>query len=813
MKRKCTGTWRGDNVLKKYLHLMREKKWLFIVLAITFVRIVYIVAFGEIEKEYYTRKGIDLSGATKIPCENIVQYFESDEKYLKRLEIYFDDIPADMAGRVILKIQAGEELVYQAYLSMPNITNQSWKSIDVNCPLKEGQVYNVSLIADQCSSVPSVYLIGDDVSASEIIQSESNGMPLEGNIAVNYGYFRFPTLFDRILSASIWVIAFVAFIVLLYKYELIYNHLKDDIERKASDKHKGLVVCISELILALILISNSGIEFAEDTKVILYIISLLSAVHYEKKTQYIRMLTDTSWKRVLIYVLYLYAAFALVGNRIFVYPFSMNVSVTGIIVFGIAVLWLAPIINTLIYFMDFAYKKMFVQGDEKAKYSFKQIGILLIFLLGPAAINLYANNPGITSWDTWFCMIDNTRNIYEMNSWHPPIYCLLLKMILNIWNSTYAVILFQYLFWIYVILEFMLFLKRKGCKDIWLLSIAFWSGFNVSNFILINSIWKDIPYTLSLLWSMIIITKLTFDFETYKNKLYIYLELILALSGVFLYRNNGIVCWVIIVISIFMVTALRTNLRIWVAILCSLVIILFVKYPLYSYLHVDNTDVKTGRYIGLGQDILGVYFSGGEVSQETLQMVNVMTGYNNAEYLYIPGNSAQSGKLDVPPQNFVMRYIDTFIKNPVLMTRIFLTRMDEAWDIYPGEDTMVTLAGYTGTVDGHADWNDFYPKRKINSFTSRIYEMTSYTVTNQWINAIVWRGGLLFLLGMIALVTIALKSRWKICIAIYSPILGQLISLALSTGWPDFRYFWPLNLMNTCFVIIVLIILHKDCKV
>ena len=43
---------------------------------------------------------------------------------------------------------------------------------------------------------------------------------------------------------------------------------------------------------------------------------------------------------------------------------------------------------------------------------------------------------------------------------------------------------------------------------------------------------------MSLLWSFVIISKLTIDNELYKKKWFIYLELIIALAGVYLYRKK-----------------------------------------------------------------------------------------------------------------------------------------------------------------------------------------------------------------------------------------------------------------------------------
>ncbi len=78
--------------------------------------------------------------------------------------------------------------------------------------------------------------------------------------------------------------------------------------------------------------------------------------------------------------------------------------------------------------------------------------------------------------------------------------------------------------------------------------------------------------------------------------------------------------------------------------------------------------------IGLSQDILGVYYAGGEVSEGTLQMVYIMTENNNAEYSYNPTGSLQSYDLAVEPVDFIKNYIQTFLRNPVIMARAVIVR-------------------------------------------------------------------------------------------------------------------------------------------
>lgn len=51
-----------------------------------------------------------------------------------------------------------------------------------------------------------------------------------------------------------------------------------------------------------------------------------------------------------------------------------------------------------------------------------------------------------------------------------------------------------------------------------LISVAVIFGCNAANFLRLNTIWKDMPYTLSLVWVFAILAKFSLDFEEYKHK-------------------------------------------------------------------------------------------------------------------------------------------------------------------------------------------------------------------------------------------------------------------------------------------------------
>lgn len=786
--------------------MKKVDKWKKVVISILAVilllRIGYILA-GDIDREYYVSADIDLTAARAIPCIDVVQTFQSQKDRLNSVELVFDQMKNDRVGAVVLKLMQGEELIYQTNISFSNMNNLEWKKIYVNAPLVQNKEYTICLSASEdCTQIPALLVVTEDQKTPEAVSSSFNGRETGEQAAIKYGYLKFPGRIDRMVSSSLWIFLFAICTVVLVYLEDIREKTKKICEA-SPEIRPDVCMAVLEMLFCLVILNCGGIDFQEPTRIIFYVISLCAAFRIEEKKEYVCREADTVCKKAVISAACIYGAFALVGQRIFIYPLTLKVTGAGLFVFLITIFWFIPVIWSVIYWMNW-FSRAAVGNDIVGKRSVKMIIILTLFLLLPAFYNLIANNPGISSTDTLASMVYNAHDLRGMMDWHPAFYCMVLGMILKIWDSTYAVILVQYLFWLYVMLEFLLYLRKKGLKDSVILFIAFFTGINAANFLHLNTIWKDIPYALSLLWLLVIVFRLSVDAGGYRKKWYIYAELAAALTGTFFYKKNGPVT--VVLVTVFLVVILRRNIKIWCTLFVTMFLIFLIRYPLYSYYEVKDMG-RYGMYIGLSQDILGAYYSGGQVSEKTLQMINIMTDFNNAEYEYNPTWARQSYSLDVEPVEFIVNYVDTFFKNPVLMLRAVIDREDAVWDIYAGQDTVLGCVNYH-SVNDEEDWRKYYPDRTYVSLYERMSAFTAYTAESQWIAAIEWRSGLFTLLGLLAVVFVMIKKNVRACLLVVSPVLGHIVSLLLSTGWSDFRYFWPLNLMNMCLLFCVIIIVN-----
>lgn len=783
-----------------------KKAVLIAIALIAVLRAAYIWFGGEVDKEYQLSFWFDLAQTEELPCRDLTEDFTANRDRLHSVELCFTGIAPEESGHVELAVRSGEEVFYEAKLSLSEFANREWKPVYIGLELTRGREYQLSLNAgEDCMQIPNIFVTAPDSVPAGVNSAQQGGRQLEGALAVGFGYHVFPGRLERLVVSALWLggLGLLALAVLCWeRVTACFIRAGAWLARWTDPKYLCLA---AELSACHIFLTCSGIEFQEPTKLIFYLLSLCVLIKREDRLSFIRDLCGTPGRKALLAALCVYGAFALAGQRLLVYPLDKSVTIVELFVFGATALWVLPVVQWVLYGFHLLGRAGF-SGKAKRKTPLF-CGVALALLLIPAALHLYACNPGISSADTYDCMVENAHNLYGMTDWHPAFYCIVLGAILRVWDSTYAVIFLQWALWGYVMLDLLLYLRKKGMREELLWGTALLTGAASGNFVNLNTIWKDIPFALCMLLALVCTAKLTIDRKLYRKKILVYLELTAALVAIFLLRKNGVVDF--LVIGAALAVALRKNVRVWGALAASVALILVVKGPLYNHFQVEDVGRK-GIYIGLGQDILGVYYAGGEVSPEVIKMVNELTDGNIAEFRYTPTYSRASYRMDVEPVEFIGGYLETFVRNPVLMLRAVIDREDAMWDVFAGEDSRMGCVDYNGVQDGLGQWNQFYPARRYNSLYPKMRSATAYTVSSQWLCAIQWRGGLAMLLGVCACIFLALKRGKGAYWAMAAPIAGHILSLLLSTGWSDFRYFWPLNLMYMAFCLLALAAVKQE---
>ena len=727
----------------------------------------------------------------KKPLDKFETLFEAKTTYLDRVNFNIADLPQDRVGYINIKLEHNRKVIYMGNKSLMTVNPNEWFSVHLGIFLKEGDQYKLQVTSNGTTSLPNIYLSDDGITP-----------------VFTYTYKNNLKIIDKFLVILYYFALYMVCASLILKYKNILVWMKQLFVNSGISKWTvGPYAVLNTFVSATVLydlkeaVPNTPFFYCLEIGI------LISGLWFENNFQKVKKDCLCCNKTRIVYILLsLYTSFSIVGNRYFIYPLNMDISLTNIFRFVCLSGTVLPFVVFLTYLLGYG-RQISDNVQRQANMPWRVYFLCFGILMFVAVYYIRAFNPAISSPDTLACLYPAFNSIYGINDFHPPFYILWLKSIVCLWNSVYAVLLVQYIWFALVFFEGMRFLYRRGISSGFIILITVLMSFNCSNMVLLTTIWKDIPYSISLLWITIIMSKLIFEYKI--HTWLIYLELIIALVCTALMRQNGMV--VFIVLIPVLLYSFRRNWKIWVSCLSSVMIVSIVFFPLYTYLGIhENKDGR--KFIGLGQDILAAYYNGGNLNEEAMNIVNVLANNNIAEFVYNPNYAANSSfNLQVPVKEFISAYISTFVRNPILMTREIINRQDGVWNILPGQDNGIVLVNYTATMDSDAKWNSIVQKRDKNFLTERLFAYTSRSVNSPLLNMLEWRIGIWTFFSVLTFVVCVLFKKNRKLWILYSVQLGHILSLILAFGWCDYRYYWPLVLIAV-FLIVLTLTINKQEK-
>ena len=501
---------------------------------------------------------------------------------------FFKNVPKD-DGKLYIEIFKGNKSIYVAQIQYNELKERDWTSVYTNIPLQSNQQYKVVISHDDVKEVPQIGIVSKEDAAIEIVEAENTNKYL----AIRCGYYERRNVNDKIEAAFK--------LMAVYSLVIIFSMLWKRISRNVSGIFKGVicflyrhpciyvleVICHFTLFEVWCIFSGNKIEFP--VKACALVISIISMRDFLDKLEYwLKRNKQPLFVHAFIFVVS-YSAFTVMGSQGIIYPLNSGVSLGRIFVFGVAFIWFLPVVVTFLRWMEeFVSSDKGREGNAVKEKKLLFGSCMLILTILPIVV-LIAFNPGIISEDTVDCLAIYAHNIVGMPDWHPPFYVLCLKFIISIWDSTYAVVFVQILFWLFVMFQMLNFFWRQGIDDKVLLIVVCIMGTSIPNAMYLCSIWKDIPYGISLLWLSLIIARIVAGDS---DKVMIYVELMISLIFVCLLRQNGVVPYIASVLSLGII--LRNNRKVLVSLALSIGIVLLIHGPVYSVLEISKLEDQPG---------------------------------------------------------------------------------------------------------------------------------------------------------------------------------------------------------------------------
>lgn len=525
--------------------------------------------------------------------------------------------------------------------------------------------------------------------------------------------------------------------------------------------------------------------------IILAISVYISSLKLKENWGICRGIFDSILSRGLLVAIIIYITFTEIGGF---YLFDVSLwgwKAPSILYFVLCLMWMTPVVLEIITLIE---KKLTTLENEDFNTN-KAISVkckvcLGVIALVPALLYLYAYNPCITTgddkgiWNT-IHMIDRS----ELIDWIPPFYLLLLSGIIRICDSITFIVFCQILLWCFTIVEVISVLSEYVKKELLLTGYVF-TVFNYCNIIQMITAWKDAFYVPALLLMSILIAALLLNSEKYSNNIRWYIEIVISAFFTAFMRQSGV--YVVIITFLCLAIIMRKNTKIFMISILIITSVILIKIPVYKALDVKPQPQL--KFLAMGNDICYVYYNGGNLSDDGIQIINEITCDDPSNYSFNAYNAAYNSDAlwDYSIMRFTKIYIDTFLREPVLLTKAILTRTSISWSIDKTLNQVDMLTCYTGErLDEKNQFMYHYPARINNKMTFLLDKMHELLTGNSILFVIFWRVSPYFSLIIIELLILGTKRiSWRFYLP-YAPVILNYGTLIITSAWADFRYFWP----------------------
>ena len=492
-------------------------------------------------------------------------------------------------------------------------------------------------------------------------------------------------------------------------------------------------------------------------------------------------------KFIFLFVV-IYAAFAGVGTILFFEKGIFELNFHDIAFFLLFCFWVFPFIVSFIRLLKFSERYVFFK--EKNPSGFKLWCLLFSIQLVFGLFYLLAYYPANMSQDSinqWGQAI----GVDPMSDWHPAFHTFTNILILSLYKSPVTIAVFQIVFSAVIVSSFLTLLYRNGFSKKWLIIFVIIFSLMPNNGINLVTLWKDIPFTISILWLTLSLARIKLLGDKALTTLNL-VSLIGSLVCVCLFRHNGAVPFILTILSLLIIAIKNKNYKILGGLLASITLVLVIKGAIFSYYNVIPNPAGI-KLVAPIHGVASVIHKGGDLSPETQDFMKELMPFEDWEKLYTP-YSANSymfdNKFDVVNKlskedtvEIIKLYISTFFRNPSIVLYDRLTGINLMWDITQPE----TVYAYNYRFSNEVLDNNFGIQREGNLLTRLMDSILLLSYKIKLSDIVIWRGGIYTLVCLILLYYTIAKKAWGDFL-IMVPFLGNILSLLLSMSSQDYRY-------------------------
>lgn len=524
--------------------------------------------------------------------------------------------------------------------------------------------------------------------------------------------------------------------------------------------------------------------------------------------------------QIAIFVISVYLDIALTANRLFMLGSRMTFSINTVSYFLLMIALCYALVLLIVagfQLLQAKVQRLMPEQDKGKTIRTRLICFTVVSLLGIFITSGFY--PASMSPDSVTHWLEATGD-WQLNDAHPPIFALFIRLLSNILPSPYAFVLFQVLFFAYLISDFAAFLYSKGVRLWVLISFSIIAILLPSNYMMLIYLSKN-PLTMLLqLWVLLILTRMLDDMDRYFDSPWRIIKAAIAFSALYLVRRNHLTPYITVIAFMCFLSVYRKGrsrvdrLMPVFTVLCSFAMVWLVQGPLYNQFDIQHTPVSSASVNApLAATLASAEYNEVELSDEVLDTMEEIlplgewgkryNRFNSDAFLYTEPNpsynQATTGKLLRAWFWMLYHYPDIPI-----MSR--LDGVESIWNIFaspaPGAYNSHYLIGITTAMPveylplktTEIKMYDAYSYISENKIEQLFLKIAMMTEKNEIIDSLLWRSGIYIVLMLILCMILCVqrKAPW---IWVIAPAFSTLCTLLIVVGWQIFAYqcFYPIS--------------------
>ena len=528
-----------------------------------------------------------------------------------------------------------------------------------------------------------------------------------------------------------------------------------------------------------------------------------------------------------IYLASIYAALSSFGYALFLNTSFISVSVPALLVFISSSIWWFLAILTILYFIEniknTGIKKRCIRIDKR------KFLLVVTILLSVWVLALFAYWPGnmtSDSVDQWM----QATGLRQINAGHPPLYTFLIKVCVSIIPHPAFFILIQILcFSIIMGYIFNLLFQVINKKIVVLIVLCF--ALLPCNYMLITTMWKDIPFSICLVMLTLLLASASKEPEVFWHSRMFPILMVISLIGINDLRYNGIIAFAFAIVYIFYcaIKYRKFFTRILITLISIFMIIAIIHGPVYKFFDVQTQSVSKPyitMFSALGSAInKGVTFS--ENTEDILysimrkeDWIKWYSPFNIDSYRHNPEIKGGMNINEVSFSQAFSCYFEGLFNYPGIIIKDRLDGSNIIWDVtQPKESFNYRYAeGIWSPASVSSDiFNLPLTQESSNVYQTHNYltnifnflrtQMEKYPITDIFI----FRSGFYLIFYFILLVYNCInKRKWFLVASI--PLIGNTIALMLLLAHQSYRYIWYIFLCVLTLLILTIVDFNESDK-